>query len=77
MSITPPSTAHDAEDREQEFYTLPQVAELLQVSRATVQNLVASGDLEAVRIGARIVRVTGESLAAAMRPYTSPRDGAA
>lgn len=42
-------------------YTVPETAELLKVSRATVYNLIKRGDLEVVKIAADS-RVLGRSI---------------
>jgi excisionase family DNA binding protein len=43
------------------FNTIPEIIDLLRVSRATVYRLISSGDLELVKLGAKSL-ITGRSL---------------
>jgi excisionase family DNA binding protein len=54
------------------YYSINDVAGLLNVTPRLVRKLIAAGDLEAVRFSPRIVRIPAAALAAALRPYTSP-----
>jgi excisionase family DNA binding protein len=42
--------------------SLPEAAEILAVSPKTVRRYIAAGDLEAVRLGRRTIRIKAESL---------------
>ena len=46
------------------------VAARLNVSRRTVTNLLASGDLASIKIAHRVVRITPEALAAYVSEHT-------
>lgn len=48
--------------------TLKRTAKHLDVSERTARRLIASGDLRAVRIGKRLIRVERDSLLALARP---------
>ena len=58
-------------------YTLDEVADLLGVSRASVNRAVRAGKLRVARLGHRTVRVTDEALRDYLRAHeeTGPRDG--
>ncbi len=45
-----------------EFLTVAEVAELLKLNRQTVRNMVDRGDLPAVRVGTRRVRILRSDL---------------
>lgn len=45
------------------FYTVSDLADLLQVTRATIYRLIRSGDLEAIRVR-RDYRISNHALAA-------------
>jgi excisionase family DNA binding protein len=57
-----------------EYLSKEQVSKLFGISERTVHRFIQSGDLEAVRIGPRLVRITAESVARLARPVD---DGAA
>jgi len=44
------------------IYTLPDVAEILQTSLSTVRREIRSGQLEAIIVGRRQIRVTAQAL---------------
>jgi putative molybdopterin biosynthesis protein len=46
---------------QEEVYTIEEVAKILKVSEETVRRLIASGDLDARRVG-RQYRITRESI---------------
>ncbi|CAN5528151.1 hypothetical protein BH20ACT10_BH20ACT10_00580 [soil metagenome] len=48
--------------REKEFLKVPEAAELLRVPRSRMYALVANGDVPAVRIGERSIRIRREEL---------------
>lgn len=50
----------------QVLLTVPEVAAILRVSKMTVYRMVRSGELESVTLGARNIRVSRASVAAAM-----------
>jgi excisionase family DNA binding protein len=50
------------ETREREWLTVPEVAEELHIPRSRCYALVATGDLPAVRIGERSIRVNKRDL---------------
>ena len=56
-------------------YTLDEVADLLGVSRASVNRVVRAGELRVARLGHRTVRVTDEALRDYLRAHeeTGPR----
>lgn len=47
--------------------TIERAAELLDCSRDTVRRMISRGEIQAVRVGSRMVRVVTESLFAAPR----------
>lgn len=55
------------------YITIPEAAEHFGVSVRTVRGLIASGELEAVRLGPRAVRIPFTALTRAGRPYAAPR----
>ena len=55
------------------FVTLKRTAKHLDISERTARRLIASGDLKAVRIGKRLLRVERESLLALARPVGGAR----
>jgi len=58
-----------------DYYSPREVADLLGVSLRTVRSMIATGDLRAVRVGPKLVRVTASALDEAIRPYTAVRGG--
>jgi excisionase family DNA binding protein len=50
------------ETRTREWWTVPQLAEELKIPRSRAYELVARGDLPAVRIGERSIRVNRREL---------------
>jgi|TARA_B100000315_G_scaffold254009_3_gene294095 excisionase family DNA binding protein len=55
------------EDKELEMLTINEVAELLSVTRQTVNTLLKTGKLKKVKIGERAVRVSRADLEAFIR----------
>lgn len=51
-----------------QWLTLEQAAELLQVSVDTIRRMITRGEVDARRFGPRLIRVNPESLIAAGRP---------
>ncbi len=51
-----------------EYFTPKEVAEKLKIDRQTVYRMVSDGRLKADRVGARGLRIRGESVAAVLRP---------
>ena len=58
-----------------EMLTIAQVAEHLNVHKNTVRNLIQRGDLNAVRVGARIIRISAADVAAIATPYVGGEFG--
>ena len=58
-------------------YTLDEVADVLGISRATVNRVVRAGELRVARLGHRTVRVTDEALRDYLRAHeeTGPASG--
>ena len=50
------------ETRTREWLTVPEVAEELRIPRSRAYDLVAQGDLPAVRVGQRSIRVNRQEL---------------
>jgi excisionase family DNA binding protein len=50
------------ETKTREWLTVPEVAEVLRIPRSRAYDLVAAGDLPAVRIGERSIRVNRAEL---------------
>lgn len=46
----------------QEWFTLDEVADLLRVSRRTVERLISSGELQSRRFGPRLRRVSRSAI---------------
>jgi excisionase family DNA binding protein len=55
------------------FLSVSEVADELNVTERFVRKLIAQGDLDAVRIGSRLVRIRRSDLDAVLRPMTEPR----
>ncbi|MEE6274603.1 helix-turn-helix domain-containing protein [Georgenia sp. MJ206] len=55
------------------FLSVSEVADELNVTERFVRKLIAQGDLDAVRIGSRLVRIRRTDLDAVLRPMTQPR----
>ena len=55
--------------------TIAESAEKYSVSTATIRRMIARGDVEATRIGPRLIRVDLNSLQAALRPVAVLADG--
>lgn len=59
------STSNDSTDRVERLgHTMPHVAQMLDVGVRTIQRMVASGELEAVRFAGRTVRISDRSVRA-------------
>ena len=54
-----------------EMLTIAQAAELLNVHKNTIRNLIQRGDLSAVRIGRNIIRIPAGEVQAIATPYVS------
>ncbi len=50
------------------FYSISESAEILGVTTKSIQRWIADGTIPASRIGSKIVRISDESLTAALRP---------
>jgi len=55
--------------------TIQRAADLLAVHPNTIRNLIARGELQAERIGARIVRVQEQDVQALLTPYVGGEFG--
>ena len=51
-----------------EFITVTEAAEELRVSERYIRKLIANGDISAVKVGSRLVRIRRSSLEEIMRP---------
>ncbi|MGV8966809.1 MAG: helix-turn-helix domain-containing protein [Cellulomonas sp.] len=51
-----------------QFLTVAQAAEELRVTERFIRKLIATGDLEAVKVGNRLVRIRRASLEQMLRP---------
>lgn len=60
---------HPATARWQEWITIPEAAEIRAVSRQTIRRMIARGELEAERVGPRLIRVKRSSLDNAGTPF--------
>lgn len=56
-----------------EYLTVPEVAQLLRVHRATVWRWIVAGKLPAVRLGDRTLRVRGDDVAGLLRPAATTK----
>lgn len=54
--------------RSAEFLTVAEVADRLRVTERFIRRLIASGELEAVRIGSRVVRIRSVEMDALLSP---------
>lgn len=61
-----PNPTHPA--RRREFVTVAEVADELRVTQRFVRHMIATGDLRAVRVGARIVRIRRDDVDALIKP---------
>lgn len=75
MKTKPSPAQHQAaNERVPMLYRISSAMEYLQVSRTSIYRLVARGDLELVKIGARTSRITSDSLLRVMSGEpTKPR----
>ena len=62
------NTATAIETEERDYYTVPEAARLLRVSRSTVWRWIEAGRLRAYRVGPRNVRIKKEDLEEAVTP---------
>jgi excisionase family DNA binding protein len=60
---------------EHNFLTVAEIADDLKVNQQTVRNWIDRGELPAVRIGARRIRVTEEALERFIEAGSAPSDG--
>jgi excisionase family DNA binding protein len=61
-----------ADTSQSRFLSVREVADVLNVTERFVRKLIAQGDLDAVRIGSRLVRIRRTDLDALLRPITPP-----
>jgi excisionase family DNA binding protein len=54
--------------------TVTEAADELNVTERFIRKLIAEGDLDAVRVGARIVRIRRTDLEALLHPVLPPRE---
>ncbi len=66
-------TAPTREDPRPEFVSVAEIAAELQVTDRFVRKLIADGELQAVRVGRRLVRVRRGDLEAILRLVAGPR----
>ncbi|NTW42543.1 MAG: excisionase family DNA-binding protein [Cellulomonadaceae bacterium] len=66
-------SAPTREDERPEFVSVAEIAAELQVTDRFVRKLIADGELQAVRVGRRLVRVRRGDLEAILRPVAGPR----
>ena len=57
-----------ADAPERDYYTVPEVARLLEVSAATVWRWVAAGKLGAYRVGSRSIRIRKQDVQSVITP---------
>lgn len=60
LTVTDPSRS--------EFLTVAEAAEELRVTERFIRKLIATGDLSAVKVGSRLVRIRRASLEEILRP---------
>ena len=60
LTVTDPSRS--------EFLTVAEAAEELRVTERFIRKLIAAGDLSAVKVGSRLVRIRRASLKEILRP---------
>ena len=58
--------------RSAEFLTVAEVAERLRVTERFIRRLIASGELEAVKIGSRVIRIRSADVDALLSPVRRP-----
>ena len=66
-------SAPTRDDLRPEFISVAEVAAELQVTDRFVRRLIADGELRAVRVGSRLVRIRRGDLEAILRPVVGPR----
>lgn len=54
--------------RRPEYVTVAEVASELRVTQRFVRHMIATGDLRAVKVGSRIVRIRRDALEALIKP---------
>lgn len=59
-----------------EFLTVAEVADRLRVTERFIRRLIASGELEAVKIGSRVIRIRSAEMDALLSPVHRARKGA-
>lgn len=62
--------------RSVEFLTVAEVADRLRVTERFIRRLIASGELEAVKIGSRVVRIRSAQMDALLSPVHRTWKGA-
>lgn len=73
----PKSQTQTSQPHEPEYLAPKQAAELVGVHPLTIRRAIASGDLPAMRMGPRIIRVKRSDVLAMLRPIPTARGGAA
>ncbi|NMR19175.1 helix-turn-helix domain-containing protein [Cellulomonas fimi] len=68
----PTRTVVDDAARRPEFLTVAEVADRLRVTERFVRRLIATGELRAVRVGSRVVRVRQVDIDALLEPVHGP-----
>lgn len=58
------------------YYSIADAAEILGVTTKSVRRWIADGTIPASRLGSKVVRISEESLNAALRPIASGGDAA-
>ena len=57
-----------------EYLSPREAAELLRTDRETIYRMVKAGELQAVRLRSRLLRISRGSLETALKPSTQPQD---
>jgi excisionase family DNA binding protein len=55
-----------------QFITVAEAAEELRVTERFIRKVIATGDLRAVKVGGRLVRIRRDDLEALLRPVITP-----
>jgi excisionase family DNA binding protein len=62
--------------RSAEFLTVTEVADRLRVTERFIRRLIASGELEAVKVGSRVIRIRSADIDALLSPVHRAWNGA-